>query len=90
MSDIDETLKQRGNRYGTFESNAATAQELKSVLHNHPAWQGPLNSMHRESLEMIMHKIARILNGDPDYDDSWVDIAGYATLVVKSINDNKM
>ena len=35
----------------------------------------------REALEMIAHKIGRILNGDPDYDDSWVDIAGYAQLV---------
>jgi hypothetical protein len=30
---------------------------------------------------MICHKIARILNGDPNYADSWVDIAGYAQLV---------
>jgi len=30
---------------------------------------------------MIAHKIGRIINGDPDYDDSWVDIAGYAKLV---------
>lgn len=36
---------------------------------------------------MIAHKIARILNGDPDYDDSWVDIAGYATLVVKKLKN---
>ena len=30
---------------------------------------------------MIAHKIGRIINGDPDYDDSWADIAGYAKLV---------
>jgi hypothetical protein len=35
----------------------------------------------QESLDMILHKIGRIVNGDPDYDDSWVDIAGYAKLV---------
>lgn len=35
----------------------------------------------RECLEMIAHKIGRILNGDPHYEDSWRDIAGYATLV---------
>ena len=34
-----------------------------------------------EALQMICHKIARIVNGDPDYADSWVDIAGYAKLV---------
>jgi len=30
---------------------------------------------------MILHKIARILNGDPEYSDNWHDIAGYATLI---------
>jgi len=34
-----------------------------------------------EALDMIAHKIARILNGDPNYADSWDDIAGYAKLV---------
>ena len=27
------------------------------------------------------HKIGRILNGDPDYQDSWTDIIGYTRLV---------
>ena len=35
---------------------------------------------------MIQHKIARILNGDLRYADSWHDIAGYATLVDKRLN----
>jgi hypothetical protein len=34
-----------------------------------------------EALDMIFHKIGRILNGDPNYADSWIDIAGYAKLV---------
>jgi hypothetical protein len=34
-----------------------------------------------EALEMICHKIGRIVNGDPNYADSWIDIAGYAKLV---------
>ena len=39
----------------------------------------------REALEMIAHKIARILNGDPNYADNWIDIAGYATLVANRL-----
>jgi hypothetical protein len=35
----------------------------------------------RESLDMIQHKISRILNGDPNIVDSWADIAGYAHIV---------
>ena len=39
----------------------------------------------REALEMIQHKVARILNGDPTYTDNWIDIAGYATLVANRL-----
>jgi hypothetical protein len=38
-----------------------------------------------EALEMIAHKIGRIVNGDPDYADSWIDIAGYAKLVADEL-----
>jgi len=34
-----------------------------------------------EALEMIMSKVSRLLTGDSHKVDSWVDIAGYATLV---------
>lgn len=37
----------------------------------------------KEAIKLILHKIARIANGDPFYDDSWKDISGYATLVVE-------
>ncbi len=40
----------------------------------------------REALDMNAHKVARILNGDPDYSDSWRDIAGYATLVADRLD----
>lgn len=39
-----------------------------------------------EALEMIAHKVGRILNGDPAYSDSWVDIAGYAKLVADRLD----
>lgn len=38
-----------------------------------------------QALDTIADKIARILNGDPNYDDNWRDIAGYATLVLKRL-----
>jgi hypothetical protein len=34
---------------------------------------------------MISHKIARILNGDPCYHDSWHDIVGFAKLVADGL-----
>lgn len=80
MTDIAATLIQRGGRYGPFEGHAVITQNLKMMMTAVPGW-GRLAPDQKESLEMIAHKIGRILNGDPNYDDSWVDIAGYAQLV---------
>ena len=80
MSDINQTLQDRGNRYGDFANHASVTQDIKAAMQRHKGW-AQLNDMHREALEMIAHKIGRILNGDPNYADSWHDIAGYAKLV---------
>lgn len=84
MADINDTLKERGNRYGDFTGHAVITQNLKRVMVDTSGWR-KLTDDKKESLEMIAHKIGRILNGDPDYDDSWVDIAGYAQLIVNNI-----
>lgn len=84
---IDETLNERGNRYGTFKGHSELSQKLLGACLGHSSANGKnLSDVHREALTMICHKMARIVNGDPDYDDSWRDIAGYATLVVKHLN----
>ena len=78
--DIDTTLAERGSRYGKFTGHARVTQHLKQVMFAHCNKQNLDDDM-VEALEMIAHKIGRILNGDPRYADSWVDIAGYAKLV---------
>jgi len=79
---ITEILDERGKRYGAFVGHAEISQQLKGVIAVFEANRGcDLAFDQREALEMICHKIARILNGDPNYVDSWVDIAGYAQLV---------
>lgn len=86
MSDIDITLTQRGKIYGEFKDHAEISQTLKNVVRSTEGWQR-LNSSQKESIEMVLHKIARILNGDPSYSDSWHDIAGYSKLVEDEINN---
>lgn len=83
-TEIKEVLKQRGDRYGSYSTQSFIAQDLKSFMRDLTGWNR-LAVDQKESLEMIAHKIARILNGDPNYDDSWVDIAGYATLIAKRL-----
>jgi len=83
---INKTLEERGNRYGEFKECARISQTLKSYVAVELRNQGKtLSNTQREAMEMILYKIARIVNGDPNYDDSWRDIAGYATLVVKDL-----
>ena len=76
---VRRLLTERGERYGDFANLAGISQALKSFLQAHAS--GSLAPDQREALEMIAGKIARILNGDPNYADSWLDIAGYAKLV---------
>lgn len=77
---IDATLAERGSRYGEYAEHARITQAMKSAMADSPNWSG-LAADQRETLEMIAHKIGRILNGDPDYHDSWHDIIGYTKLV---------
>ena len=87
---IHDILEQRGNRYGDFDDHAKLAQNLKNQLAKVGFYKNDkFKSIHREAADMILHKLARIVNGDPDYDDSWVDIAGYATLVADHIKKSK-
>lgn len=76
----DPLLAARGARYGAFKDNSKISQALKAVMRQEPKWQA-LDPDMKEALEMIAHKISRILAGDPYYDDSWVDVSGYATRV---------
>jgi len=88
MSDVQSTLEQRGCRYGQFIGQAEVTQDFKRLLQNHLTRRNykVLPDIQQEALDMIFSKIARIINGDNNYDDSWHDIAGYASLVVKDLN----
>ena len=88
MSNVEKTLEERGSRYGEFAKHATISQELKDIVYKYLDPEKNEN-IHAEALDMIMHKVARILNGDPNYIDSWHDIAGYATLVVKHLTKEK-
>jgi hypothetical protein len=84
--DIEETLTQRGTRYGFFNDVATTSQALKECLKSGRN-ADKLEPFMQESLDMLCNKLARIVNGDPFYDDSWHDVAGYATLVAQQLKE---
>lgn len=82
---INQTLEQRGSRYGKFKDVAATTCALQEILrdaknHEHMTDDQVI------ALDMICNKMARIVNGDPSYTNNWHDISGYATLVEQELN----
>ena len=81
-TDVDETLDNRAQDYGKFIEGAEIMQMLKRIVHNYIEARGTkLAFDQREAIDMIIHKLGRIINGNPDKVDTWVDIAGYAKLV---------
>ena len=77
---IEQTLEERGKRYGIFKKHAEITQAIKAAMRDSPNWY-TLTADKREALEMVAHKVGRILNGDPEFYDSWHDIIGYAKLI---------
>lgn len=84
-----EVLNEREKTHGKFKNHAIVTQAMKAILH-HPYVVNKPNSLcseHREALEMIVHKIGRILAGNPLEKDHWVDIAGYAHLGAEACDE---
>lgn len=79
-----DILNERQGTHGDFSTNAALSQAFKDIIHRNNA---KLSTSQRESLDMIVHKISRILAGDPNHKDHWDDIAGYAQLVSDRIHE---
>lgn len=88
MTDIDSTLQERGTRYGEFPEHARITQNIKRAMIDSPNWKR-LADDQKEALEMLAHKAGRILNGDPNYHDSWHDIIGYTKLVADRLQPNQ-
>lgn len=81
-TELDTLLDTRHSTYGTFMGQAALSQAIKKVINERLKGKDhKFEPDQLEALSMIAHKIARVVNGDPDYVDSWRDIAGYAQLV---------
>ena len=88
-TNIDETLDARAQDYGKFKDGAALMQAMKRTLADHARMHNKTFADDQwEALEMIVHKIGRIVNGNPDKVDHWVDIAGYAKLIADRLQGN--
>jgi hypothetical protein len=69
--------------HGRFDAHAKRSRCLIRVAE--AAWP-MLACDQQHAVSYILDKIGRILTGDPDYDDNWHDIAGYAQLIVDRLH----
>jgi hypothetical protein len=80
---VDGILDQRHRTHGTFMDVAGCSQVLKETIQLFlEAGDKTLAADQQESLDLICTKIARVVCGDADHTDTWLDIAGYAQLIV--------
>lgn len=84
MPGVEEILSERGKTHGDFVLNSLISQSLKEIIQAPPYWN-KLDASQKEALDMICHKISRIIAGNSNFKDHWDDIAGYATLVSKDL-----
>lgn len=81
---VEKILAERRKTNGDFRKHAAIADNLKYHMRNTENWNY-LTAVQKEALDMIVHKIGRILAGDPNLKDHWDDIAGYSMLSAKEL-----
>lgn len=79
MDGLTATLVERNKTHGEYKSHARITQALKAVIRTGDTY-GQCSDHEKETLDMIAHKIGRIVSGDPHFTDHWHDIAGYARL----------
>lgn len=84
VNDLEKTLSERNITHGNFLDNSRIAQVIKAMMRTSKNWP-TMTYDQKEALEMIAHKIARIVSGDSRHADSWHDIGGYARLVENRI-----
>jgi len=76
---VEETLKERRSTHGDYKETALYSQCFKDLARSASSWSN-MSAAQKESVDMILHKVARVICGNPDEPDHWVDIQGYAKL----------
>jgi len=85
---INQIISERQNHHGEYAENARLYWTIQQIIRSGKKYED-LTCEQRMALDMIIAKLVRILSGNPDFADHWVDIAGYAQLVVNSLRGEK-
>lgn len=86
--EINEILEQRAKTHGDFTKNSELSQMFKKFVKEFSKGKDMPYPI-REGLDMILHKISRVICGNHLEPDHFRDIAGYATLITKYLEGLK-
>lgn len=86
MSNVNETLKDRGKVYGDYKGGSEFRANVMELIVDRYAKvnHGGMPAIHMVYVYDIVNKLSR-LAVTPYHIDTWHDIAGYATLVEKAL-----
>lgn len=87
--ELAKLLEDREHTHGAYEIDARVAQDIKQALRYPRANYSDILPEIQESLDHIATKMARIVAGDASHPDHWDDIAGYAMLAKKAVEDDE-
>ena len=78
------TIPNRDHQHGGMEAVGEISQHMKMAMRDGRNWES-LTPGEQEALDMVAHKISRILSGaDPRDPEHWTDLAGYAHAAMRS------
>ena len=83
LMDSSNSIPNRDHQHGGMEAVGQLSQSIKISIHAGINWH-MLTPGEQEALDMIAHKIGRILSGnDPHDPEHWTDLAGYAHAAMR-------
>lgn len=88
MPDVRTILNERRAQHGSLVNHARVCQAMKRAMRDSLGWDLLADDM-KEAADMIVHKLARTLSGNPAHIDHWADIAGYAQLVADRLEQEQ-
>lgn len=81
-------IEDRNNTHGDYEVQAALSQKQKDLLRSAPGWDA-LSAEQKETLDMVCVKMSRVLCGNANEPDHWLDMMGYVKLVHNQLTQGK-
>jgi hypothetical protein len=88
VPEVEAVLAAREATYGSFQETALLAQLFKRLARQGPGW-ALMSASGQEAVDAIFVKLARALSGDPTHRDHFLDIAGYAQLVLRELDEER-